>query len=477
MPTYTDKALSSRWWYVLAVAAIAFYALNAIQLADSTPKFDDLNDVFGFFKELTTATSYWQTVGSFFYPNNEHITVTNHLLYWINFQLTGNVNFYWLMLTGHCIIILTACLLGLCINNSRQPFYFAIVILAYVNFYCWDSSFKVMTALSNQSVILFSVASLFILARTQSISAAITLAALASFSQGNGMLIWLVGGLMLATDMTRPHTKKSHLTLWTLGFFITSAVYFWAQHTYGTKPPNTVNPWELWQQSPLLPFKAIFAFLGSTGLEKNSSAVAIMIGLLGTVSILVCHYRNSQSQRLLVFIALFIFVSAITASGLRGLIGGNPDVMMESRYKMYSLAFVFIACLLLIETLMRIETLHSKTCQRWLIAATFLLALGLHANAYRQIPAIQQQTRLFDESYANWIVDGDFKRQAVYFAPMSDYFLFIAHHLKLVDFFQLLPADQLLTVSQPPTSNRTSIPLPRYDRSTSPLSLHSSSPG
>ncbi|MBK8288412.1 MAG: hypothetical protein IPK95_07100 [Cellvibrionales bacterium] len=82
--------MSSRWWYALAATCIAYYAFTVTQLADSTPKFDDLNDVFGFFKQLALAHTPLQKIGAFFYPNNEHITFFSHLVYltqyrcWVN---------------------------------------------------------------------------------------------------------------------------------------------------------------------------------------------------------------------------------------------------------------------------------------------------------------------------------------------------------------------------------------------------------
>ncbi|MBK8288377.1 MAG: hypothetical protein IPK95_06895 [Cellvibrionales bacterium] len=106
-----------------------------------------------------------QKIGAFFYPNNEHITFFSHLVYFTQYQLLGEIRFYPLILIGHLIIVATACLMGTAIDNSRRPFYFATITIGYINLYCWDSSFKAMTAISNQAVLLFAVATFFALLR------------------------------------------------------------------------------------------------------------------------------------------------------------------------------------------------------------------------------------------------------------------------------------------------------------------------
>ena len=434
---------TSKSWYLPALVVLLFYGWTVFNLADNTPKFDDLNDVFGFFKELAVAQTFWQKVGAFFYPNNEHITVTNHVIYWLQYQLTGSIYFRWLIIIGHTIIALTACVLAASIQGKHKPFYSLVMILAYVNLYCWDSSFKAMTALSNQSVILFSVASLLLLQRYQKTGAAIAFAFLASFSQANGMLVWIVGAFIIVFDTAWQGVRIRPLALWLLGMLLSIALYIWAKKTYSIENPAaaSVDIWALWQQKPWLPFTSTLAFLGGTGLEKTATLLAIIIGMFNCTVIITGQWLQPRAQQPLFYIALFIIASAIAASGLRGLIGGSTDTVVESRYKMYSLALFIIALLFLA------ENIHSIVAKRCIMTATLALAILLHVNAYQNKPLIQLQAEKFNSSYQHWVVDGDFKHQAIYFPPMSDYFLFIAHHLQLLDFFQFTPSHELLTTT------------------------------
>jgi hypothetical protein len=51
-----NNILTSRYWYALAALSVIGYLITACWLTDNTPKFDDLNDVFGFFKQLALDT-------------------------------------------------------------------------------------------------------------------------------------------------------------------------------------------------------------------------------------------------------------------------------------------------------------------------------------------------------------------------------------------------------------------------------------
>jgi hypothetical protein len=164
---------------------------------------------------------------------------------------------------------------------------------------------------------------------------------------------------------------------------------------------------------------------------------AMLLGM-SALGILLWHSRQQQRQILLLAIALFLLLSAATASGLRGPATGDASGLLESRYKMYSVAFVLLALTALLEQ--RQLAYH----RAWLATVMFLLSIGIHASGYRQIPEIKQQAARFNESYANWIVDGDFRRQAVFFPPMSDHFLFVAEKLQVFNAMQLVTNASIL---------------------------------
>lgn len=447
-----EQYLSSRWWYALAATCIAYYFFTVCQLADNTPKFDDHNDVFGFFKQLALARNPLQAIGAFFYPNNEHITAVSHIIYFLQYQLLGEVRFYPLIIIGHLIIIATGCLLGMAANNSRRPFYFAVIAIGYINLYYWDSSFKAMTAISNQIVILFAVATFFALLRWNKYWLALTFAVLATFSQGNGILVWPLGLLVLLLDNHWQAARWRYTSIWIIAAALAIVIYSWARHFYSEPSPATAELFfSFLQQYPLLPFSSALAFLGSTIFSASHVTLAIGLGSGTLLIFFYCtrYYKNLNA--LIAVIVIFLITSAVIASVTRGLLAADASGVLESRYKMYSIAFVLLVLILLCEQL-------TKTIQRAAMAALmFITAIGIQASSYRVIPAIKHQAQAFSESYRYWLEDGDFKRQAVYFIPMSDHFLFVAEHLKLFDFMQLA-ADKAILTPLPAVSGRTCPP-------------------
>lgn len=434
----THDIFTSRRWYALAAISIVGYLIAACLLTDNTPKFDDLNDVFGFFKQLALAQTPLQKMGAFFYPNNEHVTAFSHLVYFLQYQLLGEIRFYGLTLIGHLIIVATGCLLGCIIINERKPFYFAIFTIGYINLYYWDSSFKAMTAISNQVVILFSIATLFALVRAKNLLLGLCFAALATFSQGNGVLIWPVGAMILLFDQP-PSRRFTRLATWLLTAACASLLYAWARHTYGTPSPVTftylVEHWQtkfFWQM-----FGAVFAFLGSTVFSAAHLGIAIALGCCALLAAARWLLRDRKKDLLITGILLFVLASALTAGVMRGFAFGAEGTI-ESRYKMYSLAFIL---------LLAVAGTEYWLPARWRYRACALLllvALGVQLSAFRVVPAIQSQAQRFRASIETWIQDGDFRRQAIYFPPMSDHFLFVAEHLHLFNFMQFVPEAAIL---------------------------------
>lgn len=356
----------------------------------------------------------------------------------MQYQLLGDIRFYELTLIGHLIIVATGCLLGCIINNERKPFYCAVFTIGYINLYYWDSSFKAMTAISNQVVILFGIATLFALVRAKNLLLGLCFAALATFSQGNGVLIWPVGAIILLFNQP-PARRFTHLAIWLFTAACTGLLYAWGRQTYGTPSPITftylVEHWQatlFWQM-----LAAVLAFLGSTVFSTAHLGIAMALGCFALLAATRWLLRDRNKDFLVTGILLFVLASALTAGVTRGLVSG-ADSALESRYKMYSMVTVLLLCIVSMEYWLP---------ERWRNRARALLllvALGVQLSAFRVVPAIQSQAQRFHASMETWIQDGDFRRQAIYFPPMSDHFLFVAEHLRLFNFMQFVPEAAIL---------------------------------
>lgn len=434
-----NNILTSRYWYVFALSVIVIYLTSAALLTDQTPKFDDLNDVFGFFKQLALAQTVPQKLGAFFYPNNEHITAFSHFVYFLQYSALGEIHFYSLTLFGHLIIVATGCLLGSAINSERKPFYFAVCTLGYINLYFWDSSFKAMTAISNQAVILFILATFFLLLRTQKLFPALCCAILASFSQSNGLLVWPIGALLLVCCPIFSRYRWRDLSVWLLIAIAVFVLYAWAKRSYGTPSPLTLAYVQThWQNTMLWNIAAAtMAFPASTIFSTAHTGLTIAFGALLWLCALVWLLGLRQRNWLVSALVLFVLLSALSAGLMRGFFAGAEGAL-ESRYKMYSFALVLLLGAAGVEYGLRPRWRHPAA------ALLLLLALTFQVSAYRVVPFIQSQAERFHLSYQHWMEDGDFRRQAIYFPPMSDHFLFVAHYLQLFNFMQFVPQEAIL---------------------------------
>ena len=457
-----NTLLTSRLWYGLALLLLGWHFNTVWQLADAYPKFDDLNDVYGFFGQLHQAHNLPEKLAAFFFPNNEHITATNHLLYWLQLQLTNTLDFKALVLCGHLVILLTAIVTArlLPANASQRGIWLFITLLMYLNLHSWQGSFMVMTSLSNQSVLLFTVLSLYSL-QQQHITVAMLCAVFASFSQGNGLLAWPVGLLWLVCST--PRAAWRHTLCWCVVASLTALLYFAMKQHFPLpdQPPSIAAAlWTRFHDMPWVPVTSLLVFLGSTAWSDSHTLAAIGTACL---CLLACGYvyRHALPQhRILFYLLLFLILSAITASSLRGLAAGTADVMMTSRYRMYSL-------LLLLISLALCNARLPSTRQPWMTGIALGIALWSQSSSWRHIPAIQSQSEQFRSSYAAWLVDGDFRRAPVYFPPLSDYYLFNAHYLSqhhaLGQYRLLSLASPPHTVLHPDATIPTSQPCPTPD--------------
>lgn len=477
-----DRLLSSRLWYGLAALVVAGHFFTVWHLADTYPKYDDLNDIFGFFGQLQQAQDTPNALMAFFFPNNEHITATNHVLYWLQWQLTHTLDLHGLIIIGHMIILLTAWTMArlLPVPSNHAAFWLCVVLLTYLNLHSWQGSFMVMTALSNQSVLLFALLSLYGLHKQQ-FALAILCAALASFSQGNGLLVWPVGLLFLLNKTPKPMLR---MLMWMVAAVCCGYWYLAMKQHFplpDQPPAYAAALLARLQAMPWMPATSTLVFLGSIAWPEGHTTLAIATSVICFALLCVCYQKPVPSysltpfataehpltqrtalptatQRHIVFyVVLFLLLSAITASGLRGLVAGHADVMMASRYRMYSL-------LLLLATLGACSTRLPATRQPWLAGIALCLAMWCQTSGWRFIPAIQAQTAQFRESYAAWLINGDFRHSQVYFAPLSDYYLFSAHYLsshgQLGEYNLLSLASPPQTVLRPiATANSTPCPI------------------
>lgn len=428
--------MHERGWALACALLVAAYAALVFVHADNLPKLDDLNDAFGFFAAYHQADNTLGRLHSFFYPNNEHVTLFNHLIYWLQWRCFGELNFQHLIWLGNGLVIGTALLA----NRLLQPMpgYLSFVLLSgYLSLLYWDSSFKAMTALSNQGVIFFAAASLLAAAR-QRWRLAIVLAICCHFSQLNGVLIWPL--LALTATLS---TKNQRLR-WTLTIIATAlaslALYHFASQGFRHNNQTGADLWQNWAAHPLLPLHAFINFIGAGWLPSEWPQLSSAIGIAALCMLGWLLYRQPllwrQQPALLLFIA-FLLLSAASAALTRALAYQDHQLILgAARYRMYSMLFLLmLLCLWLrhpaapLQTLSRASGTTPPAAKKpqWGLA-TLGLALFCY-SAWFALPSIHTQTQTARNSLIYWLVDGDFRRQEIFHILQGDFFYFSAEYL------------------------------------------------
>lgn len=440
-----QRCLGSRLWYLVSAAGLLAYVALAWTHTDNLGKYDDYGDAFGFFKQLALANSPWERLQAFLVPTNEHITFTNHLAYWLQWAITGQLDFFSLTLLGHAIVIATGLLAAASLAPaSHRPFVQAVLLTGYVTLLYWDSTFKTMTALSNQLVVLLALASLHLLSRTRLASAA-ACAWLATLTQGNGLLVWPSGLVLLLLAPEWQARRQRALAGWLAQLLLAAGVYLAIQRHLGPPPLFTASTWLARAlENPWLPLQAIPAFLGSTAFAGVWPA--LLVGLAATVihlDNLLAVVRGAATTpvaRRMAWLAVFLLLTAITVAGLRAVVAQDAAIALSSRYRMYSVLFVLGALVLLLQ---RWQRSGPQAVIAVLLAS---MAGSLVMAGVRELPAIRQQHQWFADSFRYWLVDGDFRRGALFFPHNTDHYLFAAYYLGVYDPLVLAPPTQVLAL-------------------------------
>lgn|GEM_PF-2129251 len=192
-----------------------------------------------------------------------------------------------------------------------------------------------MCAFTNVYVILLSFLSLYFLARAKSglsFAAAISLAVLAAFTNGNGIFVVFVGAIVLLLGR-----QFRRLGVWLSCGTITLGLYFWGY----VKNPAHPDILPFLAASPLKAANYFFAVLGSfADFGQKSHAVPIGAGLLLFLAALLALWKLRDRHVLLFSWIAFLLLSFGANALTRAPMG--LEMAFMSRYKLLSILLVVL---------------------------------------------------------------------------------------------------------------------------------------
>jgi hypothetical protein len=433
----TNQIKSNALYVCAGLGAIFVYATILYSHAINMPKWDDFPDILQFMDRWLNANTLEEKFSVFFYHTNEHILLVNHFIILAQYYLLGHIDFRWLIYTGNFFYLGSALILWLPFRNKDESaFAFAVIMLTAVSFYAYESTLWAMTAISNQSVIFFSLLTLWYATKSPVSPIRVTLfATLSIFSQSNGFLILpLVGIIFLFSD-------RKKLPVW-LAF---SALII-AFYAFMLDPASDQGESIEWGGIPLshygMAIPAFVALFGST-LFNEASIPALLVSFALGAAILFLSIKSMlarQHSSFILYALLFLGLCMASIAFYRGLFFG-PSVVFISRYKMYAIYFLALGLLLSPQWL---KACKDTPWKRHILLLFCLLFFS--ASFYLNLPKSTRIDGHLRESLEYWVEDGDFRRGKGYFIKDSDSYLFAALHRGVWSPLSLIESERIIQV-------------------------------
>ena len=264
MPTtavLSTKTAADIWMRRLAPALVGVpivcYVVLVFTYAVNVPWVDDMDAFLSFILGYTDATTLAGKVNWLLRPNNEHRILSAKLITVLMNELTGEVNFRWLILVAFGFLFGSFALLYRVFRLTRLP----LLVFAPVCFIFWQpqyylTSLWALTGLQHEVVVFLTLLAIYLLSGSgrYRFGGAITLQILASLSMSNGLFGWIAGAVVLALAR---HWRR--LGLW-IGIGIATIIFYF--HDFPNSQGNESSV-SFFLESPHIVFGAFFTFIGA----------------------------------------------------------------------------------------------------------------------------------------------------------------------------------------------------------------------
>jgi hypothetical protein len=210
--------------FVFAVLFAIFLAYF-LKFVVEFPFYDDYYLLFKSQVYFNEANNAYDLLKAVFLQHNEHRVLTHRALLLMLTSISGKVNVEWMLLIGNLTVLAIALIIVRLFRNfDKAAFIIPIALLLFqpqqhINMF---GSYGVY----NNGVILYAFLSIYLLVnggfdRYLKLSLAILMAFLATFSNGNGLVVWGVGAVLLLV-----YKKYQFLLIWILCMFASIGLFF-----------------------------------------------------------------------------------------------------------------------------------------------------------------------------------------------------------------------------------------------------------
>ncbi|WP_266366275.1 hypothetical protein [Tellurirhabdus rosea] len=390
--------------FVIVTGAVVTYAVNL-------PYWDDymIQDHLLLLKN-TPGTG--RKLARLFDQHWEHRIVWTRSLFFLYYKLAGQLNFYGLTLIGVLGLFATVGVLGLAFRRTGLPlFYFLPVPFLLLTLQSHENLIWAMASLQNFYILAFALGAFYLLALggRPAFLGALALAVMASFTSGNGFLVfasgtvvllwrrqgirmlgWLSVGFLCVLGYFANYSRVSFFpSAFLFGFGEWVKAFFVFFGAFLDTFPYT-KPYNLGYENPLW-----LAFLG--GLIGVGFALFHLLRLLLTSRTIAERHASGAFWNTF-FVGTTLFLLGTAAMTVYARVGfGGAGYLLQGRYKVYSPLFLSVCYLYFVWLYRRSPHLR----RNWLVAMLVVVPVSLYAD-YQCLDGLINQRRKAVATFLTW---------------------------------------------------------------------------
>ncbi len=360
---------------IVLILPIAVFFVYFFALRYDIPWFDEYENIPYFLQQFLDATTFTERFNALLKPNNEHRVLYARLVVLGQYWLTGGLSFEGLMLWGNLGLVLIFWLLYrstqteigasyeiVGASRGTPPTVILPVTLMLFTAQNYLLTFTAIYTLQYLAIIMLVMSTFYVLAldKPGAFAGALALGALATFSMGNGLLLWPAGVAMLVI-----RRRWVWLGVWA----VVGAVCIWLYFRNYPVQQGNAEGFNYVLAHPFQTLAGFFIFAGSLfdffptwSVERRAALPLVMgviiVGILGYWLVqVVIRFLAKQStttkpahfQSFLTGVSLFLLANMALIAVFR--IRFYFGMVLHSSYRTYALVLTAVAYLALMSLL------------------------------------------------------------------------------------------------------------------------------
>lgn len=324
----------------LSIACIGFSLWNVINYMVNIPDADDYGVFLGFINGMVSDDSSMKKFGYFFSLQNEHRPFTVRMISYLQFLISGKVNFVLLMIMGNLMWVIAFYLLVKKYHLNILSLPFLVLLVLFFNLNHWENMLWATGSLQNFGVICFSLAAFNCSTLyTKKQVLALCFAGLALYTSGNGLFALLItSGYVLLRG-------KWHIKIMTIIYTATLIILYFLHY----QSPNYLHsPTQNLIQRPFMIIEYLLTYFSGSfyliGIHDRGFILITggVIIILSFIAFFKSINKDWFTSSIILFCLLSGFSAAISRSELGILQAATPRYQVINSLLYFSMGYFFL---------------------------------------------------------------------------------------------------------------------------------------